>query len=145
MTVNLPAPVDQAQIINLAVGGAVDAFLWRNYPGQDPDTMYVWFKGGSIVNFNHIDDQVMNQALDDGRSNPDESARKTDYETFNKRMSSQAYNFWTWYTQWFLGARSNVHGFVGPNLPDASGAPGKDEAVDILAGYHQLLGIWVDK
>ena len=88
----------------------------------------------------------MNQALDRRPvGTPTESARTTDYETFNKRMSSQAYNFWTWYTQWFLGARSNVHGFVGPNLPDASGAPGKDEAVDILAGYHQLLGMWVDK
>ena len=34
----------------------VDSFLWRNYPGQDPDTMYVWFYGGSVVNFNHIND-----------------------------------------------------------------------------------------
>jgi peptide/nickel transport system substrate-binding protein len=60
-------------------------------------------------------------------------------------MSSQVYNFWAWYTQWFIGARGDVHGFVGPNLPDESGAPGNDEAVDILAGYHQMLGIWKDQ
>jgi peptide/nickel transport system substrate-binding protein len=145
VTVNLPSPVDQAQIINLAVAGSVDAFSWRNYPGQDPDTLYVWFKGGSIVNFNHVDDQTMNEALDTGRSSSDPDTRKEAYETFNKRMSSQAYNFWTWYTQWFLGANAKVHGFIGPNLPTADGTPGDKEAVDILAGYHQLLGIWVDK
>jgi peptide/nickel transport system substrate-binding protein len=145
VTVNLPSPVDQAQIINLAVAGSVDSFSWRNYPGQDPDTLYVWFYGGSLVNFNHIDDATINQALDEGRSNPDPAARKEAYETFNKRMSSQAYNLWTWYTQWFLGASADVHGFVGPNLPNEAGEPGDDAAVDILAGYHQLLGIWVDK
>ena len=71
INVNLPAPVDQATIINQAIGSQVDAFLWRNYPGQDPDTMYVWFYGGSVVNFNHIDDPIMNKALDAGRSDPD--------------------------------------------------------------------------
>ncbi len=47
ITVKLPSPVDQATIINQAIGSQVDAFLWRNYPGQDPDTLYVWFYGGS--------------------------------------------------------------------------------------------------
>jgi peptide/nickel transport system substrate-binding protein len=145
ITVNLPAPVDQAQIINQAVGGTVDSFLWRNYPGQDPDTMYVWFYGGSIVNFNHVDDDVLDEALDGGRREPDPDARREHYETFNKRMSEQAYNFWSYYTQWFVGARNNVHGFVGPNLPNAAGEPGDDEAVEFLAGYHQMLGIWKDQ
>jgi peptide/nickel transport system substrate-binding protein len=144
VTVNLPSPVDQAQIISLAVAGNVDAFSWRNYPGQDPDTLYVWFFGGSIVNFNHINDEVMNEALTEGRTNPDTDARTEAYETFNKRMSSQAYNLWTWYTKWFLGASGDVKGFVGPNLPNEAGEPGDQEAVDVLAGYHQLLGLWVE-
>ena len=54
VTVNLPAPVDQATIISQAVGSAVDSFIWRNYTGGDPDTLYPWFKSGSIVNFNKI-------------------------------------------------------------------------------------------
>ena len=73
ITVTLPAPVDQATIINQAIGGQVDAFLWRNYPGQDPDTMYVWFYGGSPVNFNHINDPQVDADLDKGRAEPDES------------------------------------------------------------------------
>ena len=63
VTVNLPAPVDEAQIINLALAGKTDAFLWRNYPGSDPDTLYVWFHSGSPVNFNKINDPVIDKAL----------------------------------------------------------------------------------
>lgn len=142
ITVNLPAPVDQATIINKAIGSAVDAFSWRNYPGQDPDTMYVWFRGGSVVNFNKIDDPVMNEALDQGRVEPDPEKRRELYERFNRRMSEQAYNLWLWYSQWFVGHKSNVHGLIGPNLPDESGEPGSEKPVDLFVGYHQMLGIW---
>jgi peptide/nickel transport system substrate-binding protein len=145
ITVTLPAPVDQATIINQAIGSQVDAFLWRNYPGADPDTMYVWFHSGSPVNFNHINDPQVDKDLDQGRAEPDESARKPLYEDFNKRLSSQAYNLWTWYENWYIASKSNVKGVLGPNLPDASGNPGSDKPVDVLAGFHQLLGLWVQK
>ncbi len=140
--VTLPAPVDQATIINQAIGGQVDAFLWRNYPGADPDTMYVWFYGGSVVNFNKIDDDVMNTALDAGRSELDPDERREHYETFNKRLSSQAYTIWSWYQTWFIAHDSNVKGILGPNLPDENGDVGTEKPAPILAGYHQLLGMW---
>ncbi len=140
--VNLPAPVDQATIINQAIGSQVDSFLWRNYPGSDPDTMYVWFRGQSVVNFNHVDDPVMNKALDDGRSEPNPTKRKADYETFNKRLSSQAYTIWSWYETWYIAHSSKVKGILGPNLPDANGNVGTQKPAQILAGYHQLLGMW---
>lgn len=143
--VTLAPPVDQATLINNAIGGTSDAFGWRNYPGSDPDTMYVWFRGGSIVNFNHIDDPVMNEALDKGRSEPDPKKRKQYYETFNRQMAEQVYNWWTWYTQWFVAHTGSVHGISGPNLPDATGAAGSEKPVDLLAGYHQMLGIWKSK
>lgn len=143
--VTLAPPVDQATLINNAIGGTTDAFGWRNYPGQDPDTLYVWFYGGSVVNFNHLDDPVVNDALDKGRSEPDPDKRKGYYETFVKRLSSQVYNWWTWYTQWFVAHKSNVHGISGPNLPDASGAPGNEKPVPMLAGIHQTVGMWKSK
>jgi peptide/nickel transport system substrate-binding protein len=142
--VNLPAPVDQATIINQAIGSQVDAFLWRNYPGNDPDTMYVWFYGGSVVNFNHIDDDVMNEALDAGRSEPDPAVRREHYETFNKRLSSQAYTIWSWYQTWYIAHDADVKGIIGPNLPNENGEVGTEKPVQILAGIHQLLGMWKD-
>ncbi|MBK5288428.1 MAG: hypothetical protein JJE46_08170, partial [Acidimicrobiia bacterium] len=145
ITVNLPKPVDQATIISQAIGGGIDAFGWRNYPGQDPDTLYVWFYGGSVVNFNHLDDPIINKALDDGRTSSDPATRKKAYETFNKRMTDQVYNFWTWYTQWFVATQPNIHGVNGPNLPDATGAVGKVKPVPMLAGIHQTVGLWESK
>ncbi|HEY3724338.1 MAG TPA: ABC transporter substrate-binding protein [Acidimicrobiia bacterium] len=145
ITVTLPAPVDQATIINQAIGSQVDSFLWRNYLGQDPDGLYVWFYGGSPVNFNHINDPQINSDLDKGRSTPDETARKGFYEDFNRRMSSQAYNLWTWYENWYIASKSTVKGILGPNLPNPAGQPGSEKPVDVLAGFHQLLGLWVQK
>jgi peptide/nickel transport system substrate-binding protein len=145
INVTLPAPVDQATIINQAIGSQVDSFLWRNYPGADPDTMYVWFYGGSPVNFNHITDSQVDSDLDKGRAEPNMATRKGYYEDFNKRLSSQVYNIWTWYENWYIAEKSNVKGILGPNLPNASGAPGSQKPVDVLAGYHQLLGLWVQK
>lgn len=142
INVNLPAPVDQATIINQAIGSSVDAFLWRNYPGQDPDTMYVWFYGKSVVNFNHIDDPIMNKALDAGRSETDATKRKTDYETFNKQLASQAYTLWSYYETWYIAHTDKVKGILGPNLPDQNGGVGTEKPAQILAGYHQLLGMW---
>ena len=144
ITVNLPKPVDQATIISQAIGGQVDSFGWRNYPGQDPDTLYVWFKGKSIVNFNHIDDPIMNKALDDGRAASDPAVRRKAYEAFNKRMTDQVYNFWTWYTQWFVATQPNVHGIVGEPLPDAAGNP-TGKPVPMIAGIHQTVGMWKSK
>lgn len=145
ITVNLPSPVDQATIINKAIGGTVDSFLWRNYPGQDPDTLYVWLYGGSVVNFNHLDDATVNQALDDGRSESDPTAREADYKKFSAQLTNKLFNFWSWYTQWFIASQPSVHGIVGPNLPDENGGVGDVKPVPILAGIHQVVGLWVSK
>ena len=145
INVKLPAPMDQATIINNAIGGTTDAFLWRNYWGQDPDTLYVWFYRKSVVNFNHLNDPVIDADLDKGRTTPNMADRKKAYENFNKRMNTQAYNLWTWYTSWFIAHTDQVHGIVGPNLPDDERQAGRPEPVDILDGYHQLLGVWKSK
>ncbi len=143
--VKLPRPVDQGTLVGKAITGQVDAFLWRNYAGEDPDTLWPWFHSGSPVNFNKISDPVIDEALEEGRTNPDPAARKKAYETLNHRMSSQAYNIWAWYTQWFVAAEANVKGIVGPALPDGNGEPGPHQPVPMIAGYHQLLGMWVSQ
>ena len=145
ITVDLPAPVDQATIISQAIGDQVDAFIWRNYAGGDPDSLYPWFESGSLVNFNKIDDPKVDAALAAGRAEHDESKRTAIYEDLNRRLSSQAYNLYTWYVSWYVAEQSDVKGVLGPNLPDATGRPGKQKPVDVLAGYHQVLGIWLDR
>ena len=151
ITVNLPQPVDQPTIINQAIGGNVDTFGWRNYPGLVGDTMYVWFYGTTQpnsqgarnpVNFNFVNLPQANQALDQARAEPDQAKRTQLYQDFNKDLTSNISDFWGWYTPWFIAAKTNVHGVLGPNLPDANGNAGSDKPSDVLAGYHQLLGLW---
>ena len=142
ISVNLPQPVDQATIINQAIAGTVDAFQWRNYPGADPDTMYNWFHSGSPINFNHIDSAKIDADLDQGRSEPDESKRKALYQDFSKQLSSNVFTLWAWYETWTISGKSSVKGILGPNLPDDSGAPGSVKPAEVLAGFHQIAGIW---
>jgi peptide/nickel transport system substrate-binding protein len=141
--VNLPAPVDQATIINQAIGDQVDSFIWRNYVGGDPDSLYPWFESGSLVNFNKINDPVVDAALAAGRAEPNPAKRTAIYQRLNRRLSTQAYNLYTWYVNWYIAEQSNVKGVLGPNLPDASGKLGKQKPPDVLAGWHQVLGLWV--
>ncbi|HKN45413.1 MAG TPA: hypothetical protein VJW23_15990, partial [Propionibacteriaceae bacterium] len=113
------------------------------------DSMYVWFYGTTApggggrnpVNFNHIDDPQMNQALDQARAEPDQAKRTQLYEQFNKAITSPVYSFWGWYTPWFIVTKPGVKGVIGPNLPDTNGSPGSDKPTGVLAGYHQLLGL----
>ncbi|HEY7438722.1 MAG TPA: ABC transporter substrate-binding protein [Acidimicrobiia bacterium] len=142
INVTLPTPVLQSALINDAIAGHVDAFLWRNYPGLDPDGLYVWFHSGSTVNFNHLNDPEIDHDLDMGRITADTSKRAGFYSDLDKRMSSQVYNLWNWYETWFIAHNNNVQGILGPNLPDANGAVGNDKPADILAGYHQLIGMY---
>ena len=99
------------------------------------------------MNFNHINDPVMNKALDDGRSEPDPTKRKADYETFNKRLSSQAYTLWTWYETWFIAHNTQrARASSARTCPTTNGDAGHREAGRrSWPGYHQLLGMWKSK
>lgn len=142
ITVNLPSPVDDAQIINLALAGRTDAFLWRNYPGSDPDTLYVWFRSGSPVNFGKLNDPVIDQLFEEGRTETDPAARKAIYTKLFRHMSNTVSALWFGYNDTYVAANNRIRDIIGPNLPDAAGKPGTQRPVQINASYHQLLGLW---
>lgn len=142
ISVNLPAPVDEAQIINLALAGRTDAFLWRNYPGSDPDTLSVWFRSGSPINFGKLNDPVIDDLFEQGRVETDPAARKAIYTKLFRHMSSTVSALWFGYNDTYVASRSNIQDVIGPNLPNEAGKPGTQKPVQINAGYHQLLGLW---
>ena len=45
--VQLNSVPDQSTLINVAIGRQFDATLWRNHPGADDDTQYVWWHCGN--------------------------------------------------------------------------------------------------
>jgi len=132
-----PAPAgDQATTINKALAGDFQAVGWRNHPGADPDTQYVWWKSDSPVNFGKINDPEIDRLLDEGRSETDPDARLEIYEDLNRRFAEQVYNIWGTWTIWSVSAASNVHGILGPTMPRGANFPG-------LGAGHYVTGIWV--
>ncbi|MCU1351138.1 MAG: ABC-type dipeptide transport system, periplasmic component [Acidimicrobiales bacterium] len=129
---------EQAKAINDAIGGKFQALAWRNHPGGDPDTQYVWWYGiGNPVNFGRFNDPVINKILDDARAEPDQAKRTKMYEDLTRRFATQVWNLWAWYTPWGIAESPNVHGILGPKLPD-----GSDPSPGLPTG-HSLLGIWL--
>lgn len=127
----------QSGLINQALAGDFDAMLWRNHPGADPDTQYVWWHSESPVNFGRITDEEVDRLLDEGRSAPPEE-RQQIYEDLDKRLGEQVYNIWSWYSQWVIGAKNRVHGLTTQTLPNG------EAVLPVYVGVSPLWGIWVD-
>ncbi len=128
---------DQAALIDRAIGGDFQMMLFRNHPGGDPDTQYVWWHTGSPVNFGKINDPEIDKALDEGRSEPDEAKRAEIYENMNKRFAEQAHNLWLNWSLWTIASVPEVHGILGPDQKDMKPYTG-------LATGTPVDGIWVE-
>jgi peptide/nickel transport system substrate-binding protein len=137
----------QAAYIDLAIDGDFQAMGWRNHPGFDPDTQYVWWYGtGNPVNFSRFNDEEINRLLDEGRAETDPAARQQIYEELNARFAEQMWSMWTFYTLWSIPGAPNLHGVFGPNLPtaDSPDAVGADP-YDGLAVGHDVSGLWLSQ
>jgi peptide/nickel transport system substrate-binding protein len=138
--------VEQSKLINDAIGGNYEATLFRNHPGGDPDTQYVWWKSqirdeegklvDNFVNFGRIRDTEIDRLLDEGRSEVDPTKRQEIYEDLSRRFADMGWNAWLTFTRWVVATAPSVHGVYGPELPDGS-APNPG-----LATGHTLMGMW---
>jgi peptide/nickel transport system substrate-binding protein len=131
--------VEQAALINTALSGDFQAIAWRNHPGGNPDAQYVWWYGGSPVNFNRFNDPEINRLLDEGRQEPDPEKAAKIYQDINRRFGEQVYNIWLNWTQWDIATAPDVRGVYGPDLPDGG------EPFPGLATGHPVVGMWVNQ
>lgn len=131
-------PYDQASLINQALGGDWDVILWRNHPGADADTQYVWWHSTQPTNFGKINDAEVDRLLDEGRVEKDPAKRKTIYEDLNRRFSEIGANLWNWYSEWGVGTESNVHGIQSTLTPDGS-------RTGIYTGWHFMTETWIEQ
>ena len=67
--------VEQTQYINVAVARNFQMYGWRNFPGSDPDSLFVWWNCNNtaptcdnLVNFGGFNDPVINSDLQKGTS-----------------------------------------------------------------------------
>jgi peptide/nickel transport system substrate-binding protein len=128
--------VDQPTLIAEAIAGRFQGASFRNHPGGDPDTQYIWWHSGSPLNFGRINDPEVDRLLDEGRSEPDAAKRVALYRELNQRFGKELYNVWSWYTLWAVGYQTDVKGVAGPPLPDGGGRP-----FSLFAGVIPVVGI----
>jgi len=131
--------LEQAQLINTALGSDWNAIAWRNHPGGAPDLQYVWWHSGMPTNFGKFKDPEIDRLLEQGRAEADPAKQKTTYEDLNKQFASQAWNIWLNWTIWDVATAPDVHGIYGPDLP-SGGKPFPG-----LATGHPVDGMWVSK
>jgi peptide/nickel transport system substrate-binding protein len=120
---------------------------WRNFPGSDPDSLFVWWHCNNqppdacdnLVNFGGFNDAQINSDLDKGRIETDPAKRKGYYEDLNRQFSSQLYDIWTTWAVWAVATSPKVHGVFGPDFPDG-GKPNPG-----LATGHSMAGLFVTK
>jgi peptide/nickel transport system substrate-binding protein len=136
--------VEQTQYINVAVARNFQMYGWRNFPGSDPDSLFVWWNCNNaapaacdnLVNFGGFNDPVITSDLQKGRTDTDPATRAGYYEDLNRQFSKELYNLWTSWVVWSVSTSTKVHDIFGPPLPDGS-APNPG-----LATGHSMAGLF---
>lgn len=129
--------VEQATLIETALGTDWDLMPFRNLPGSIPDGNYVWWYGGSPVNFGKYDDPELDALLDAGRVETDPEKARAIYEDVNRRFGSEVYNLWLNWTEWNIGTVPEVGGIRGAPLKG-----GTMPTAGLPTG-HPVSGIWI--
>jgi peptide/nickel transport system substrate-binding protein len=142
MTVTL-SPVQQAQIINVALLGSFEAQVWRQFGAVDPDLNYIFWSPTQINSTFSIDmtrntDSAMEIALQKGRQTPDPTARAAAYQQVASLMGKDVPYIWTDRTVWSIGAQPKVQNFNNPTTP----AGGK--AFGMITGAVWPTQIWLN-
>ena len=95
--------------------------------------------GALALNFGRFYDDVIDEALQIIKTNPDPAARQEAAEAINRRFGEQVYNWWRTWTLWGIPTQPYVNGVEANVLPDGT------EGVGLaFAGRHQVNQIWCD-
>ena len=131
---------DQATVINEVLAGNFEVSMWRQHAGGDADYQRNWWYGATPnpTNFSRINDPVINEALEEGRSEIDPDKRRAIYERIAPRFAEKVFSVWLTYSEWGIGLGKDVHGIFSAELPDDGGP-----VFTGLAAGHPVHGMWI--
>jgi peptide/nickel transport system substrate-binding protein len=133
--------LEQSALIQSAIERNYQALTFRNYPGLDPDSLYVWWYGaGNPVNFMGFDDPEVNALLDAGRETVDPAVRQQVYGDLNRELAAEGYMIWASWTIWAIPMQPEFHNVVGAQAPDYSASPYTG-----LALGHDMALVWKEQ
>lgn len=121
--------IQQADLINDALGGAYEAVLWRQFAAVDPDLNYLFWSpteifGGIAVNFARNSDPSLETYLQTGRRSTDPATRATAYQQFARQLNQDLPYIWLDRAIWAIVANSKVQNFNNPTTPAGAKAYG---------------------
>jgi peptide/nickel transport system substrate-binding protein len=136
--------IEQSKMISDAVTGKLQAVLWRQFGGDDPDGNYVWWTGKNArgmlaLNASRLQDAQIDAALDRARATDDLEVRKQAYAELQRRQTELVPYIWLSHTQWVIGAANSVRNIGNKSLPDGQTARPFGGAVS------RLTEVWLDK
>jgi len=134
---------EQVTYIDNLITGAFQADTVEMFGVSDPDLNYVWLSsttasgpGTIALNFARNKDDVLEAALQQGRTQSDPAARAAAYQTVDKRLAQDLPYLWTSRATWSLTGSNVVMNFDNLTLPDGSPAQG------FLSGTFTPTPIW---
>ena len=132
---------DQTSFINTALGGNFSLLLWRNHPGEDPDTQYVWWTAASPDQLRQVQGPAAAGAARPGpRRSPIPRSARAIYEQVNKIFATQVYNVWAYYGNSGTSRRTRrCRASWARRSPTVAAQP------EFLFGQHPVLGLWIKK
>jgi ABC-type transport system substrate-binding protein len=109
--------IEQTQFLMPLVAGNFQAAIFRNGAWPDPDAMNYFYNSANIgefisVNFSHLDNPTVDEALNTGRASSDRAVRKEAYDRFVKALNDVAVNIWLYNTPYSLITRADVRGLA---------------------------------
>jgi peptide/nickel transport system substrate-binding protein len=136
--------IEQSKMISDAVTGKLQAVLWRQFGGDDPDGNYVWWTGKNArgllaLNTARLQDPQIDAALDRARATDDLAVRKEAYAELQRRQTELVPYIWLSHTQWVVGAANSVRNIGNKSLPEGQSARRFGGAV------FRLTEVWLDK
>ncbi len=134
---------EQAQYILNAVEGHFQANVWQQFGVNDPDANYVFWApaNGSAVGqfglqFPRNKDPLVQQAIDQGRTQSNPNARIAAYQEVAKRFAEDLPYIWLTRAVSAVAARSYVQNFANPTFPNGQNRLG------LQTGIVQTAQIW---
>ncbi|GAA5081112.1 ABC transporter substrate-binding protein [Thermocatellispora tengchongensis] len=142
--------VDQADMVNRGLVGDFDATISVGFTSHDPDGEYIRLHqayaqdiGKISLNASRIKDVELSNALDTGRSNPQEDVRKQAYATVQQRLRELVpFIFIDHLTTGAVVYSSKVHGIGEHRLPDGSRAV---PLTGTPTPYHSFTYVWLSR
>jgi peptide/nickel transport system substrate-binding protein len=121
--------IQQAELINVALGGTFQALLWRQFAAVDPDLNYVFWSpteilGSLAIDMTRNNDPLVEQALQEGRRSSDPTVRDQAYQKVSERFDVDIPYVWLDRAVWAVATQPNVQNFVSLTLPAGGKALG---------------------